>query len=234
VLFPWLVEGGKGGKGAADVARAVEAFGSERDRIEEAAAALRARLDRLARKGRLRGMVMASPGVCTHEMRRVSSEVGVLLEDAARLHATEQEVLFPYISRQFTREQQRELTFRIIDMLDKPLAKFTIVSFHEALKTAAATKADWRAYVREVPTPVRLYLWVWRGRLWEPSPLAKLDPAVTNTGASDRRATGDGGGGGGGGEGDSAARAKAEMTARLAAQRHAAARGTLKDSGNLR
>jgi hypothetical protein len=229
VLFPWVVEGGRGSKGEADVVRAVDAFGGERDRIEEDARVLRARLDRMARKGRLRASVLENRrGVCDHEMRKVSAEVGMLLEDATRLHAAEEEVLFPYIARQFTREQQRSLTFRIIDMLDKPLAKFTIVSLHEGLKTAAATRADWRAYEREVPAPVRYYLWVWRGRLWEPSPLAKLDPAVTNTPESDKRAMG------GGAVLADEATAKADMTARLQAQREKAAAGGVADTGNLR
>lgn len=227
VVFPWLVDGGRGARGGDDVARAVEAFGKERDRIEGAGVALRERLDRMARKGRVRAMVLGNSAVCGLEMGNIGREVGEMLEDVRNLHRTEEEVLFPYIERQFTKEQQREITFRIVDMLDKPLAKFTIVSFHEGLKTAAATRADWRAYVREVPTPVRLYLWVWRGRLWEPSPLARLDPAVTNTGA-----VSESGGGKGGGQKD-AVKAKAEMTLKLQKQRDEAAKSG-GDTGNLR
>lgn len=191
-FFPWVLEGGAGGNGFANVARAIDAFGSERDRIEGSATQLRGRLERMTRKGRARNSVLRSAGHCSTEMRRIVGDVETLLEDVTRLHQTEEDILFPYITRQFTKDQQRHITYKIIDLMDKPLAKLNLVSFHEALKTTAATRADWRAYENEVPAPARLYLWVWRGRYWEPSPLAILDPSVTNSKRSSGRASDDG------------------------------------------
>lgn len=181
VLFPWLCEGGKNASGYADVKRAIDAFSHERDRIDVGAEGLRQRLAALSRKGRSQITAVRIPRVCTAEVRRIVSDVDILLADAARLHKAEQETLFPYIARQFTKDDQSRLTFKIVNMMDKTLAKLNLVSFHEALKTTSATRADWKNYEREVPTPVRLYLWVWKGRLWDPSPLARLDSSVTNT-----------------------------------------------------
>lgn len=181
VLFPWLCEGGEKGSGFADIRRAIDAFNSERDRIDIGARAVRAKLTALARKGSLQSATLRNPKVCSMEMRKLVSDVNVLLTDSERLHKTEQDILFPYISRQFTKDDQIRITYKIINMMDKSLAKLNLVSFHEALKTTTATRADWKNYEREVPTPVRLYLWVWKGRLWDPSPLARLDSTVTNS-----------------------------------------------------
>lgn len=180
VLFPWICEGGKNAKGHADLVRAVDAFSSERDRIEANATNLENRLDRLARKGKTTRAAARISNMCSAEMKRTVMDLQDLLEDTERLHGMEQDVLFPYVARQFTKDQQRSITNKIVYMMDPPLAKLNLVSFHEALKTKLSTRADWRAYEKEVPTPVRLYLWVWKGRLWDPSPLARLDPTVTN------------------------------------------------------
>jgi hypothetical protein len=171
VVFPWLADGGRNAKGHANLLRAVDTFGVERDRISAASEDLWDRLGLLAKKkSRARRAVERNMNTCNIEVRRVVSDINELLEDTERLHKAEE-----------SKEDQRRITSRIVDMLDKPLAKLTIVSFHEALKTTAATRADWRAYEKEVPAPIRLYLWVWRGRYWDPSPLADLDPDVTNS-----------------------------------------------------